>query len=128
MQSYIIPQYKGAKYKGTLSISIYTVQQDKGINLTPVIFLQYSMEVNQSPYNCSGQVKYFVVCIPISKFWWVCHVSHKPATTVPMAYGFTLLEYFLCAGTILLVRVGSTYAGIVMVSDEMCRMFSRRLS
>ena len=33
---------KGAKYKGTLSISI---QQDKGINLKPMIFLQYSMEV-----------------------------------------------------------------------------------
>ena len=43
-------------------------------------------------------------------------------------YGFTLLEYFLCAATILLVRVGSTYVGIVEVSDEMCRMFSRRLS
>ena len=27
-----------------------------------------------------------------------------------------------------IVRVGSTYAGIVEVLDEMCRMFSRRLS
>ena len=123
MQRYIILSTKVQSTKVHYQ-SVYTVQQDKGINLTPMIFLQYSMEVNQSPYNCSGQSN-ILWCIPISKFW--C-VLHKPATTVPMAYGFTLVEYFLCAGTILLVRVGSTYAGIVEVLDEMCRMFSRRLS
>ena len=58
----------------------------------------------------------------------VVHLLKCPLSEVLLTYGFTLVEYFLCEGTILLVRVGSTYAGIVKVSDEMCRMFSRRLS